>query len=33
MPDDRKLATGASVCTFGAGAVNVRAGAELLAGR
>jgi beta-N-acetylhexosaminidase len=33
MPDDERLATGASVCTFGAGAVNLRAGAEMLAGR
>jgi beta-N-acetylhexosaminidase len=33
MPDDEQLATGASLCTFGAGAVNLRAGAEMLAGR
>jgi beta-N-acetylhexosaminidase len=33
MPDDEKLATGASVCTFGAGSVNLTAGAEMLAGR
>ncbi|HET9187428.1 MAG TPA: glycoside hydrolase family 3 N-terminal domain-containing protein [Acidothermaceae bacterium] len=33
MPDDEKLATGASVCTFGAGSVNLKAAAEILAGR
>ena len=33
MPDDERLATGSSVCTFGAGSVNLTAGAEMLAGR
>jgi len=33
MPDDAALATGPSVCTFGAGRVNLQAAAEVLAGR
>ncbi|MGH3523164.1 MAG: hypothetical protein ACRDU4_10130, partial [Mycobacterium sp.] len=33
MPDDETLATGASVCAFGAGRVNIQAAAEVLAGR
>ncbi|MCB5906539.1 glycoside hydrolase family 3 N-terminal domain-containing protein [Streptomyces pinistramenti] len=33
MPEDTALTTGASIRTYGAGAVNTRAAAELLAGR
>ena len=33
MPGDAELTTGPSVCTFGAGRVNIRAAAEVLAGR
>jgi beta-N-acetylhexosaminidase len=33
MPDDEKLATGPTLCTFGASSVNLKAAAELLAGR
>ena len=32
MPDDASLTAGASICTFGAGRVNVQAAAEILAG-
>jgi beta-N-acetylhexosaminidase len=33
MPDDAALTSGPSVCTFGAGRVNIQAAAEVLAGR